>query len=142
MTPRLKVPVKTQHDAARAAQSARRLAEELGFNACDQALISTAVSELAVNVTRYADRGTVEMGPLERAGQRGFEAVVRDRGAGIACIDDAMKDGHTTGVSLGMGLPGVKRMMDEFTLKSEVGVGTVAVVRKFLPRERPGGRTP
>ena len=137
--PPLKIPLRDGHDAGRAAESARRLAAELGFGACDQALIATAVSELCVNVNRYADRGSVEMGPLERAGRLGFEATVRDRGAGIASLDDAMKEGHTTGDSLGMGLPGVKRMMDEFTLKTEAGVGSVAVIRKFLPLPRKGG---
>ena len=145
MSAPLKIPLRDAHDAGRASQSARRLAEALGFNACDQALIATAVSELCVNVNRYAERGSVAMGPLERAGRRGFEATVRDRGAGIACIDDAMREGHSSGDSLGMGLPGVKRMMDEFTLRSEPGVGTVAVIRKFLPPRKPtppGTRTP
>ena len=127
-----KIAVRNQHDAARAAMAARRFAAGLGFNTHNQTLIATAISELAVNITRYADHGHVELDTFERAGRRGFEGIVRDKGPGIADIPAAMRDGHTQGDSLGMGLPGVKRMMDEFLLTSEPGKGTTATVRMFL----------
>ena len=130
----MKVRVQTQHDAAHAAIVARQVAASIGFDPHAQPLNATAVSELAVNVTRYAEHGWAELREIRRGPLVGFEGVIRDSGAGIPDIALAMRDGHTTRDSLGMGLPAVKRMMDEFQLTSEAGRGATAVIRKFLPR--------
>ena len=136
----MKISIRTEPDAAHAASAARRAAAELGFDPHAQTLIATAASELAINITRYARFGWMELHPIERGRRRGLEVVFRDAGDGIDDIALAMTDGHTTRDSLGMGLPAVKRMMDEFTLTSEPGRGTRAVIRKFLPAGSESGR--
>jgi serine/threonine-protein kinase RsbT len=117
-----------------ARQQARVLAKELGFGMVDQSRIATAVSELARNVARYASggRGEAVIRELRAAsGAAGIEVVVRDEGPGIADVEQAMRDGFTSGAGLGLGLPGAQRLVDEFSIDSEVGRGTTVVVRKW-----------
>lgn len=117
-----------------ARQQARALATELGFGMVDQSRIATAVSELARNVVRYASggRGEVVIREVRSAsGAAGIEIDVRDEGPGIADVEQAMRDGFTSGAGLGLGLPGAKRLVDEFSIDSEVGRGTTVVVRKW-----------
>ena len=117
-----------------ARQRAREAAKGLGFGLVDQSRIATAVSELARNVVRYATEGHGEV--LIRAvsaperGQ-GIEIVVRDEGPGIANVDQALRDGFSTGNGLGMGLPGTKRLMDEMTIDSAPSRGTTVTIRKW-----------
>jgi serine/threonine-protein kinase RsbT len=116
-----------------ARQTARLLARELGFGLVDQSRIATAVSELARNVVRYADgRGEVVIQELRpSAGLVGLEVVVRDDGPGIANVAQAMQDGFTSGAGLGLGLSGAKRLVDEFSIESVVGRGTIVTIRKW-----------
>jgi serine/threonine-protein kinase RsbT len=117
-----------------ARQQARTTAKGLGFGMVDQSRIATAVSELARNVVRYAtdSRGEVIISELRPAEQGvGLEIVVRDDGPGIADVNQALRDGYTTGQGLGMGLPGTKRLMDEMTIDSAPGRGTTVTIRKW-----------
>jgi serine/threonine-protein kinase RsbT len=123
--------ISTTGDIAIAVMTARSLAREIGFGEKDEFQVGTAVSELATNVVRYAEQGEVRLEVVERKGRNGLEVIVEDKGPGIADLDSAMKDQFSTQDSLGLGLPSVKRMMDEFTMVSNVGQGTRATIRKW-----------
>ena len=117
-----------------ARQQARSAAKGLGFGLVDQSRITTAVSELARNVVRYAtgSRGEAIISELRsEAKGTGLEIVVRDDGPGIADVNQALRDGFTSGQGLGMGLPGTKRLMDDMTVESAPGRGTTVTIRKW-----------
>jgi serine/threonine-protein kinase RsbT len=117
-----------------ARQQAREAAKGLGFGLVDQSRIATAVSELARNVVRYAtgSRGDVEITEVASPEHGiGLEIVVRDAGPGIANVEQALRDGFTSGQGLGMGLPGARRLMDEMAIESALGQGTTVTIRKW-----------
>jgi serine/threonine-protein kinase RsbT len=117
-----------------ARQQARETAKELGFGLVDQSRIATAVSELTRNVVRYATggQGDVLIRELEPSAKGvGIEVVVRDDGPGIANVDQALREGFSTGTGLGMGLPGTRRLMDEMRVDSAPGRGTTVSIRKW-----------
>lgn len=126
------VLVEAQRDVVTARQKGRELAMALGFSSTDQTLIATAISEIARNIVSYAGRGSVLFSRIERQGRRGIEIVANDNGPGIANIELAMRDGYSTGKSLGFGLPGARRLVDELEIVSTVGVGTTVTLRKWL----------
>jgi len=97
----------------------------------DQTLLATAISEVARNIVVYARRGEVVLTAVESHGRRGVMVVARDEGPGIANPEQAMRDGYSTGNSLGMGLPGARRLMDEFELSSALGKGTTITMKKW-----------
>jgi serine/threonine-protein kinase RsbT len=100
------------------------MAKELGMSAGASASLATAVSELCTNITKYAQTGRVKLRAVSRRGQPGIEAIVEDRGPGIEDLEEAMKDHVSTGGTLGLGLPGAKRLVDEFQIVSGAGTGT------------------
>ncbi len=118
-------------DVVIARQRGREIASLLGFSASDLALIATAISELARNIVLYAGSGEIEIGPVEQKDRRGILIVARDQGPGIANIAQAMRDGFSTSGGLGLGLPGVKRLMDDFEIQSRPGRGTTVTVRRW-----------
>ena len=107
------------------------MAAAVGFRLVDQTRIATVASELARNVVKYAGRGQMIAHAVEGVGgRRGLRLVFEDKGPGIPDISAAMRDGFSTGRGLGKGLPGSKRLVDEFQIESEVGRGTrVTIVR-------------
>lgn len=115
-----------------ARQKGRELCAEIGFATTDRTLVATAISELARNIVSYAGHGEIVLCGLESAGRRGIQVVARDQGPGIANPELALRDGYSTGRSLGLGLPGARRLMDEFELASTVGEGTTITVKKWL----------
>lgn len=123
--------IRSDLDIVIARTLARDTAKQLGFGAIDQARIATAVSELARNIFLYAGTGTVTVRDIERPGRRGIEIVCEDQGPGIHDINVVMQDGYSTSRGMGMGLPGAKRLMDEFDIKSQEGVGTTITCRKW-----------
>jgi serine/threonine-protein kinase RsbT len=123
--------IRSDLDIVIARTLARDTAKSLGFGAIDQARIATAVSELARNVFLYAGTGTVTVREVERGGRRGIEVICEDQGPGISSIDLVMQDGYSTSRGMGMGLPGAKRLMDEFEIRSQEGVGTTIICRKW-----------
>lgn len=125
------VPIGRDGDIVEARQKGRELAIQVGFSGSDLAIIATAISEVARNIVVYANRGEIVLSPVQRAGRRGVLVIARDQGPGIPDIDRAMRDGFSTGKSLGLGLPGAKRLMDEFEIVSEVGKGTTITMRKW-----------
>ncbi len=123
--------IRSDLDIVIARTMARDMARALGFSAVDQARIATAVSELARNIYLYAGTGTVTVREVEKLGRKGIEIVCEDQGPGIPDVDLVMQDGYTTSRGMGMGLPGAKRLMDDFVIQSQVGVGTKIVLRKW-----------
>jgi serine/threonine-protein kinase RsbT len=128
----LKILIVSEVDIVTARQRGRALAAELGFASSDQALIATAISELARNILQYAGRGEVDIATAQKNGRPGIAVVASDTGPGIPDLNRALQDGFSTGKGLGLGLPGTKRIMDEFDLVSEVGKGTRVSVRKWV----------
>lgn len=123
--------IRSDLDIVIARTMARDSAKALGFGAIDQARIATAVSELARNIFLYAGTGNVTVREIEKPGRKGIEIVCEDQGPGIANIDLVMQDGYSTSRGMGMGLPGAKRLMDEFNIRSQEGLGTTIVCRKW-----------
>jgi serine/threonine-protein kinase RsbT len=128
----LRVPINSEVDIVTARQRGHALAAELGFASSDQALIATAISELARNILQYAGRGEVDIAAEHKNGRAGIAVVATDSGPGIPDIKRALEDGFSTGKGLGLGLPGTRRIMDEFDLVSEIGKGTRIVTRKWV----------
>jgi serine/threonine-protein kinase RsbT len=112
----------------------RDVASRLGFGITDVTRIVTAASELARNVFRYAGSGVMRWHTLDAGGSVGIELVFVDRGPGIPDIEQALQEGYTTAKGMGMGLPGAKRLMDEFAIQSAVGQGTTVTVRQWRKR--------
>ncbi len=126
-----RVAIDAEPDIIVARQLGRKMAVELGFSSGDLALIATAISEITRNVIEYATRGIMTVRVVEHGSRRAIEIVVEDEGPGIPDIAKAMQDGYTTGGGLGLGLPGARRLMDEFAIESTVGRGTRVVMRKW-----------
>ena len=120
------------HDIAVARNEVRQLAAVLGFSVIDQTRLATVASELARNVVKYAGRGRLIAQPTSGPdGRQALRLIFEDRGPGIPDIDAAMRDGFSTGRGLGKGLPGSKRLVDEFKIESEVGRGTRVTVTRW-----------
>lgn len=115
--------IRSDLDIVIARTMARDMAKALGFGPIDQARIATAVSELARNIFLYAGTGNVTVRDIERGSRKGIEIICEDQGPGIPNIDLVMQDGYSTSRGMGMGLPGAKRLMDEFDIKSKEGEG-------------------
>ena len=113
------VPIMADTDIVAARQQGRELATELGFVSTDATLLATAISELARNIVCYAKYGEIVIALVQSGDRVGITVVARDKGPGIANISLAMQDGFSTSGGLGLGLPGVKRLMDEFHLVSD-----------------------
>jgi serine/threonine-protein kinase RsbT len=127
------VRVVVGHDAdiVTARQKAREVAERAGFTPTDRTLIATAVSEIARNIVRFAGHGEIIIVPIEDAGRQGVQVVARDAGPGIPDVETALRDGYSTYGGLGLGLPGCRRIMDEFTITSAVEEGTTVTMTKW-----------
>lgn len=125
------VTVASDADVLIARQTGRRVAEGVGFTGSDLTMISTAISELARNIIRYAVKGEVVVAPLMEGSRVGVLVIARDNGPGIPDLDLAMRDGYTTGSGMGLGLPGARRLMDEFAISSQVAEGTTVVMKKW-----------
>ena len=136
MSGSLRLAIRTEIDATRAALEATRYSRDAGHEETSSRLIATAVSELARNILKYAGRGEIQLRQVGRRVQHrsahGIEIVAVDRGPGIADPETAMRDHFSSGGTLGLGLPGVKRMMDEFSLDSTPGEGTRVTAVKWL----------
>ena len=131
-----RVPIASDKDIVEARQLARALAEQIGFSPGDATVVATAVSELARNIVDYAAPGEVAVGPVENGSRRGLVLVASDDGPGIGDVALAMRDGFSTAGRLGLGLPGVRRLMDEFEIVSEPGKGTRVTVKKWVSSAR------
>lgn len=126
-----RVPIGHGADVVTARGKGRELAAAIGFSGADQTLVVAAISEAARNIVSYAERGEILLRTLDVGGRRGILIVARDDGPGMN-VELAMKDGFSSAKSLGLGLPGAKRVMDEFGLESAPGKGTTVTMKKWL----------
>src|SRR5438552_19000541 len=126
------IPIASDVDIVEARMASRSLAKYIGFDGADQVMIATAVSEVARNIIEYAKSGKVVLSVVKDHSRRGLEVVARDEGPGIADIPQAMTDGFSTFRGLVLGLPGSKRLMDEFMVESRIRQGTTVTMRKWL----------
>jgi serine/threonine-protein kinase RsbT len=125
------IPIASEGDIVIARQQGRTLAGQLGASRSAMTLVASAISELARNIVQYAREGEIVLSAVEES-RHGIQIVARDHGPGIPDLELAMRDGYSTGGSLGLGLPGARRLMDEFAIDSEVGKGTTILMRKWL----------
>lgn len=109
----------------------KEYAVKIGMSVVNQTKLITAASELARNMLKYAQGGVVSIEVVSKGRENGIRLCFKDKGPGIPDIGLAMKDGYSTGKSLGLGLPGTKRLVSEFNIVSEVGVGTTVTVTKW-----------
>lgn len=124
--------ISQEADLLVARRCSRELASEAGFAGANLTLIATAISELARNILTYAGKGAIRMRLADDGEYRGIVVVAEDEGPGIPDVELAMQDGYSTGGGLGLGLPGTKRIMDDFELVSEPGRGTTVTTAKWL----------
>ena len=127
----IRVAIDSEQDIVSARQQGRALALELGFSAVDATLIATAISELARNIVSYAGTGEITLKTIQNSTRKGIRIVAADKGPGIYDLRQALRDGFSTSGSLGLGLPGVRRLMDEFEIASQPGKGTRVEVKKW-----------
>ena len=126
------VTIKSEDDLIIVVQNALNLAHELGFSKTKQYMIATSVSELARNILVHVGEGVVYISNVKNNNKRGIEVIAQDNGEGISDISKVLEDNYSTVNSLGIGLPGTKRLMDDFIIKSELGKGSEIIIRKWL----------
>ena len=126
-----RIPIGSDHDIVTARQRGRALAAQIGFSESNLTLIATAISELTRNILLYARRGELILGIVQDNGRSGIAVIAKDQGPGIPDIDRAMEVGYSTSGSLGLGLPGVRRLMDDFEIVSKSGRGTKVTAKKW-----------
>jgi serine/threonine-protein kinase RsbT len=126
----VRIPIRVDADIVAARRAARELASRLGFSGTELTVIATAVSEVARNIVRFAGVGQIVVELLEQP-RRGVHVVARDAGPGIFDVERALTDGYSTYHGLGLGLPGARRLMDEFAVVSEMGRGTTVTMTKW-----------
>jgi len=127
----IRVEINSDQDIVVARQKGRVMANDLGFSSGDATLIATAISELARNIVSYARKGEIKLKGIHGSSQIGILVVASDEGPGIVDIRQALRDGFSTSGSLGLGLPGVRRLMDDFDIYSQPGKGTIVAVKKW-----------
>jgi len=128
----IRITIQSDGDVLNARQQGRALAARLGFSNVDLTLISTAISEISRNIVSYARRGEMVFKPAQRGPKKGIVVIACDQGPGIPDLDMAMQDGYSTSGSLGLGLPGARRLMDDFEIVSTAGKGTCVTMKKWV----------
>jgi serine/threonine-protein kinase RsbT len=123
-TDEIRIAIESDDDVVTARQQGRELAQRLDLGATDLTLLATAISEIARNMTAYAGGGSITIRLIEQDGRHGIEVIAEDDGPGIPDIAVALRDGYSTGRGMGLGLPGARRLMDQFEIDSRVGRGT------------------
>ncbi len=130
----IRLPIFNETDIVAARQEGRALGSTLGFSGSELTLIATAISEIARNILTYAKEGSITLSIVGATPKHGLLVLAEDNGPGIADLSLAMQDGYSTNKSLGLGLPGAKRLMDEFEIESAPGEGTVIKMIKWKQR--------
>jgi len=126
-----KMQIEKEQDVVPFRNRVKEYAVKIGMSLLNQTKLITAASELVRNMLKYANGGTVLIEVISQGRDSGIRLTFQDKGPGIKDISLAMKDGYTTGKSLGIGLPGAKRLVNEFDIKSEVGAGTTVSIIKW-----------
>ena len=125
------IPIAADTDVVTARQRGRDLAAQAGFSSGDQTVIAAAISEIARNILNYAKRGEISLSVVTNGDRRGVVVVARDQGPGIRDVARALEDGYSTSGGLGLGLPGARRLMDDFDVTSTTGQGTTVTMKKW-----------
>ena len=126
------VQINVDVDIVTARQEGRALAAQLGFSSSEQTLIATAISEAARNILQYAGHGTITIDTAEEGNKRGILIIAQDSGPGIPDVEQALIDGYSSAGGLGLGLPGMKRLMSELEIISEVDKGTTLLMKRWV----------
>jgi serine/threonine-protein kinase RsbT len=134
----VRVTLRTDADLVNARAEGRAMAEELGFPRPDPTLIATAISEVARNIVTHVGRGEIILRPLQEADRYGLAVVARDEGPGIRDVEAALRDDYSGMGGLGLGLPGARRLMDEFDIESSADSGTTVTMKKWRVRDELG----
>ena len=134
----VRVALRTDADLVNARAEGRAMAEELGFPRPDPTLIATAISEVARNIVRHVGSGEIILRPLQEADRYGLAVVARDEGPGIRDVEAALRDDYSGMGGLGLGLPGARRLMDEFVIESSPDSGTTVTMKKWRVRDELG----
>ncbi len=132
-----RIPIQTDGDVVAARQRGREMSVRIGFSPSESTFLATAISELARNILNFAGHGDLLLRTVEEGEHQGILVEAQDEGPGIPDIAKALQDGYSTSGSLGLGLPGIRRLMDEFEIRSTVGRGTTVSTIKW----RSGGRS-
>jgi len=135
MADEVRVPVTSDADIVPARAEGRAMASQLGFSKTDATLIATAISEIARNIVVHVGRGEVAMRPIDDGARCGIVVVARDSGPGIRDVESALRTGFGTRGGLGLGLPGARRLMDEFDIDSGADRGTTVTMKKWRARD-------
>jgi RNA polymerase sigma factor (sigma-70 family) len=135
----VRIPVQRDADVVTARLKGREVATRLGFSATDATLLATAISEMARNIVKFAERGDITFHEIDEGVRQGITIVVRDVGPGIPDLGLAMRDGYSTYDGLGLGLPGARRLMDQFDVVTEAGHGTTITMTKWRGSQAPSG---
>ena len=125
------VHVRDEADIVDARQVGREMAENVGIAGTDVTLVTTAISEVARNIISYATAGEIELTIVDESGRHGLRIIARDSGPGIEDVETALADGYSSADGLGLGLPGARRLMDDFEVDSAVGEGTTVTMTKW-----------
>jgi len=128
------IHIESDADIVVARERGRTIGRSIGFSSTDLTIIATAISEIARNILIFAKSGEIILGTDEQGERRGITIIAEDRGPGIRDISLAMRDGFSTGRGLGLGLPGTRRLMDEFQLISSPGKGTTVTMKKWIAK--------
>jgi len=131
ITNREEIPILKEQDVVPLRNRVKECAVKLGMSILNQTKVITATSELVRNLLKYGGGGRVVIEAVSNGRDNGVRVTFIDRGPGIADIPLAMKDGYSTGKSLGLGLPGTKRLVNDFDIQSEVGIGTTVTITKW-----------
>ena len=135
MADEVRVAVNADEDLVAARAEGRAMAERLGFPRPDPTLIATAISEVARNIVVHVGRGEILLEPFEDANRYGMVVIARDDGPGIRDVDAALRDDYSGRGGLGLGLPGARRLMDDFEVASGPDIGTTVTMRKWRFRD-------
>jgi serine/threonine-protein kinase RsbT len=135
MAAEISIAVASDGDMIPARAEGRALADRLGFSRTDATLIATAISEVGRNILVHAGSGEIVLSELRANGREGLQVVASDSGPGIRDVEAALRDGYASRGGLGLGLPGARRLMDDFEIDSRVGEGTVVTMKKWRDRD-------
>ena len=131
----VRVALRTDADLVNARAEGRAMAEQLGFPRPDPTLIATAISEVARNIVMHVGSGEIILKPLDEADRYGLVVIARDKGPGIRNVEAALRDDYSGMGGLGLGLPGARRLMDEFDIESSADSGTTVTMKKWRVRD-------
>ena len=135
MDDEVRVPINADADLVTARAEGRAMAERLGFPRPDPTLVATAISEIARNIVVHVGRGEIVLRPLHEADRYGLVVIASDNGPGIRNVEAALHDEYSGRGGLGLGLPGARRLMDEFDLESDADNGTTVTMKKWRRRD-------